>query len=273
MKDPETILVHRDDLRIPAQPEYCFRVLSQSGDLEAKVELLPFPPVYLGYIFKSDVDRTTEMGAMGRRQKERATQLLADLEGLVRRELLSCSWQLVHTTPSGSLIWKYQPEATEEQRRELVRLAARVWHGSYPSDSSEKYLPTSDITLLYTLPERVWYPATHGLEFQLDPLQERVKVRRKPIPASEQASHQQSSKQEIMVYGNKEARHRGEVAYTRTRETQAIPFTCKNPTCGKKVIQHHFPGREPCYCSDECREEMRRLRTRQRVQNFRRQKE
>jgi len=94
-----------------------------------------------------------------------------------------------------------------------------------------------------------------------------------PQPASQdsQSQPERQAYKTIEVYGNKEARERGQgVAYRRVISARSIMVTCA--TCGREETQQHYPGPTPRYCGT-CAEKATRECTRQRVQRLRKRQQ
>lgn len=63
-----------------------------------------------------------------------------------------------------------------------------------------------------------------------------------------------------------QTRAHGLAAYQRTIQMKPVTFTCAQ--CGQTVTRLRYPGRV-CYCSEECRQKVKRTQTRARVQRLR----
>ncbi|HEX7736494.1 MAG TPA: hypothetical protein VF458_16715, partial [Ktedonobacteraceae bacterium] len=75
----------------------------------------------------------------------------------------------------------------------------------------------------------------------------------------------------VYVIGSEEAKGRGQQpAYSREVFTREVTFTCV--VCKQTVTQQRYPGNPPLYCSDACKGERQRERTRERVAKHRKEK-
>ncbi len=96
-------------------------------------------------------------------------------------------------------------------------------------------------------------------------------IQQKLQPEQQNSQAERQAYKTIEVYGNKEARERGQgVAYRRVISLHSVLVTCTK--CGQKETQERYPGPKPRYCHT-CAEEAARERTRLRVQNLRKRRQ
>jgi hypothetical protein len=265
-------IVAIDDLTVPpdqgvGEPRW-YHARAVQGDVKATIQLRPYRGVHQGYILAKYHDKVTSSGTMGWKQEQRAKHLLEVLEQRVREALHEAGWRAVDHSSGGSDIWRYAGQASFERERQLARMADRIWRGRYAISGAEKQAPLNLVAplLLPDLPDLQFQPVGNGLEIAVDHSGARVRVRRQRRAGQEQRLAVAS--QMVGIIGDEAAHERGtSPAYHRTIHTRAVTFTCA--WCGRTTTQQRFPSPKPMYCSDVCKEEAQRERTRERVRRLR----
>lgn len=269
----EEDVISMDDF-LPGQSSYQAHAVSK--DVQAKVQFhrtseRDRPGAYTIY---ATYDKLAESGRIGRHQERRAQELRARLLSRVKNELLGKGWCLIETTPSGREYYEHKGLLTDDLRVQLEKTAQRIWRGSYDRAEREKVAPVEQPEWLHQVPSSYWIELEESpLEISLNPYTKMLHVRRKSLgPAQPEETHQEARERMVSVIGNKDAKARNDQgpAYERKLVTRPITFKCS--WCKRQVTQQRFPGREPEYCSEACREEGKREKTRARVQEHRRKK-
>lgn len=158
------------------------------------------------------------------------------------------------TTTRGSM-----GQRQEEQGRKLVAQVRAYMQAAL----REAGWMITEVSKDATTPE-IWKYQSQSVSA---PIQQKAQPERQSEP---QDSQTHRTPKTIEVYGNKEARERGQgVAYRRVISLRSVTVTCA--TCGQEETQERYPGPQPRYCS-ECVEKAARERTRLRVQKLRKRK-
>lgn len=219
------------------------------------------------YSMFATFDKVSSFGTIGRRQEERAKALLVELLQLFHEALVAHGWQLVTREELATLSlsaceerWRHVGLMTSKMEQQMTALAAKIWHGPYQRQGTDKVAP-SDLfpQLAYTLPYGNWHPVGHHLEIAVRTSDSTIHVRRVQIAIAthpERGTDQESQTLSVL-----------DGAYHRTIKTTLRKFRCA--WCEQIVEQQCWPGRRPYYCKPACAQAAEREHARARAQRLR----
>lgn len=251
-----------DDLRIPPMTQerkqhhldpLSYQAEAVQGDVKAQIILRHYgePRYSGGYLLYPFFLRTHEdaPGRMGYKQEARARALLALLEKRVEAALQAAGWVKRWKTPLDADLWLYVGSTLQ----------------SAPAPATGE-CDLSDIAL-------AGYGAEVAGEDQAreGELADQAQDILPDLALEDQVVPEQRQHHIVEVVGSEEAKVRGQQpAYRRLVFTRPVTFTCI--VCGETVTQERYPGHKPLYCSEGCREDRQRERTRERVARHRQEK-
>ncbi len=179
-------------------------------------------------------------------QDERGLALVQLLRERLSAALEAAGWQQAGVNFEGRPLWRYVEPTTREQHP--LPLPTEV-----PIQK-----PASSTTI--TQPPRNTHapiPSTRTVESTAPTL----------TPTPSQPAQAQPARKRVEVPAAAQPR----AAYQRTIHTRPVIFTCRE--CGATVSQQRFPGPQPRYCSETCKQKAMRAGALARVRRFRERKQ
>jgi hypothetical protein len=211
---------------------------ARQGDMQAIIILRPYytPGVYQWETYWDRIN-TKIRRKLTPGQDERGLGLARLLKERLTQALEAAGWQAAGQNAEGRPLWRSVELATREPSSALAPVQkperpALITRSRRPSKKTSVPPPAVEPspTAPITLPQ---------------PAQEPLARKRIEVPMAT----------------------RPRAAYQRTIQARLVTFTCQQ--CGSTVTEQHFPGPQPRYCTEACKQEAMRAGTLARVHRFR----